>query len=110
MDKKILILIGKGKSTLINFFVDDDNVAEVKLSNPFLKFRRINFINSVPSDIDKLINIIDGEKIVVERKYQKPLKKSFPSIKFIIQLDNKKQYNKLPDSIKKRALKFDLSF
>ena len=87
-DKKILVLIGKGKSTLINFFLENSGL---------ILHDNIKFFDGLPK---KQKDIMKIKEFIYKKKGNR----------FIITMDNDLQYKELEPSIKRRAMKFNLFF
>ena len=85
-EKNILILVGRGKSTLTNWMM-----------------------NLFENEDQPWINILFGVKALI--KDQADIKKEVESgFKYIVHLQNKEDVKKIPLGIKRRALIFKIDF
>jgi phage/plasmid-associated DNA primase len=113
MNKKIMIFLGQynGKSTLINFFTEKNNISHIDLNNRFALQDLLGCDyhiseGKIPNK-DILKKIVAGEKLLVERKYRSPIEHRFDNIKFIINLPDEEV--KVPDDIKRLAYIYKLN-
>ena len=115
-NKRFLILIGKGKSTLTLFFLNKENTSTVSLKDirvHSFSLSRLKEYNLCEEDIlnmadEKLLeDIINGEKIQIERKYKNVISKKIDT-KFVIHLQSKEQFKKLPEIIQDNSNTFYL--
>ena len=116
-NKKIIIFVGKGKSTLIDFFIDEKDstcIAPKELNKwgSAMLNKPFNIVSEegykISEDNEKrLKNIVDGKVIKCEIKYNTPIKQVIPT-KFVIQVNDEEALKKIPLSIKRRALIYRL--
>lgn len=121
-DRKIIILVGRGKSVLTRFFVDESILENETVQLDYLDGSE-SFLEQLLSakfvcgyDVTKKFDwsltkkIISGEEIAVCRQYRKTVLKKLDNLKFIIHLSSEEALKNIPKSIKKRALIYKLDF
>lgn len=119
-NKKILILIGKGKSTITKFITGEDNNS-ITINNVFFKegssylemfssFKFFIFVEVCEKiDYDLIKKIVSGEYINIQRQMKPSIKEKIGG-KFIFHVQDENQLKKIPLSIKRRALIYKIDF
>ena len=105
-NKRILILIGKGKSTLTNFFVDENEYVCIDLNGTFdtniLIDQKYNIIYDSKVNYKLIKEIISGKTINIRRKYKKTIKSKLKT-KFILHINSGERLNEIPKEIIKKS-------